>query len=100
MIGSQQSIYKTGKSRNINIHFLKVNQFTRLITNMLPNFLPPEAIAFFFKIIINLLFIFACAGSFVALSRAFSSCGRQGLLFAAEHGLPIAVASLAVEQRL
>ena len=67
---------------------------------MLSNFLPLEATAFFFNFFINLFFIFACAGSFVALSRAFSSCGRQGLLFAAEHGLPIAVASLAVEKRL
>ena len=31
---------------------------------------------------------------------AFSSCGEQGLLFSAVHGLLTAVASLAVEHRL
>ena len=33
-------------------------------------------------------------------TRAFSSCGEQGLLFVAVHGLLIAVASLVVEHRL
>ena len=36
---------------------------------------------------------------FVAV-RPFSSCGEQGLLFVAVHGLPIAVASLVAEHRL
>ena len=31
---------------------------------------------------------------------AFSSCGEQGLLFVAVHGLLIAVASLVVEHEL
>ena len=31
---------------------------------------------------------------------AFSSCGKQGLLFVAVHGLLIAVASLVAEHRL
>ena len=84
MIGSQQSIYKTGKSRNINIHFLKVNQFTRLITNMLPNFLPPAAIAFFFNIIINLFllvlgFSLLFQGlSLVAVGRGYSLLQSMG----------------------
>ena len=33
-------------------------------------------------------------------TRAFSSCGEQGLLFVAVHGLLIAVASLVAEHRL
>ena len=33
-------------------------------------------------------------------ARAFSSCGAQGLLFVAVHGLLIVVASLVVEHRL
>ena len=33
-------------------------------------------------------------------SRAFSSCGQRGLLFAAVHGLLNAVASLVVEHGL
>ena len=40
---------------------------------------------FFLKII---LFIFACAGSWL-LHGLFSSCGKQGLLFVAMHGLLI-----------
>ena len=32
--------------------------------------------------------------------RAFSSCGERGLLFAAVHGLLVAVASLVAEHRL
>ena len=32
--------------------------------------------------------------------RAFSSCGKQGLLFVAVHGLLIVVASLVAEHRL
>ena len=33
-------------------------------------------------------------------TRVFSSCGEQGLLFAAVRGLPIVVASLVVEHGL
>ena len=33
-------------------------------------------------------------------ARAFSSCGEQGVLFVAVHGLLIAVASLVAEHRL
>jgi len=36
---------------------------------------------------------------FIAV-RAFSSCGEQRVLFVAEHGLLIAVASLVAEHRL
>ena len=37
---------------------------------------------------------------FVVAHRLFSSCGEQGLLFVAVHGLLIAVASLVAEHRL
>ena len=37
---------------------------------------------------------------FVAVCRLFSSCGEQGLLFIAVHGLLTALASLVVEHRL
>ena len=33
---------------------------------------------------------------FVAACRLFSSCGEQGLLFIAVHGLPIAVCGLPI----
>ena len=45
------------------------------------------------------LFMFGCTGSFL-LAPAFSSCGEQGLLFAAVCGLLIAVASLVAEHGL
>ena len=44
-------------------------------------------------------FIFGCVGSSL-LTRAFSSCGEQGLLFVAVRGLLTAVASLVVEHGL
>ena len=59
-------------------------------------------ILFLFKKIFLHLFIYL---SLAALGprccpRAFSSCGEQGLLFLAVHGLPIAVASPVVEHGL
>ena len=45
-------------------------------------------------------FIFGCVGSFVAARGLFSSCGEQGLLFAAVHGPLIVVASLVAEHGL
>ena len=53
---------------------------------------------FFFFFLIY--FIFGCVGSFVAAHGLFSSCGEQGLLFLAVHGILIAVASLVAEQGL
>ena len=46
----------------------------------------------------NDFFIVVCAGS--SLLCGGFSCGEQGLLFAAVHGLLIVVASLVAEHRL
>ena len=48
---------------------------------------------FFFLLFLKILFL-------VAVCRAFSSGGKQGLLFVGMQGLLIAVAPLAVEHRL
>ena len=45
------------------------------------------------------LFTFGCVGSSL-LRGAFYSCGEQGLLFIAVHGLLITVASLVAEHGL
>ena len=45
-------------------------------------------------------FFFLAALGLCCRTRAFSSCGEQGLLFVAVHGLLIAVASLVVEHGL
>lgn len=39
--------------------FLKIKQFTRLITNKLPNFLPSEATVFgvFFTVVLGFLYL-------------------------------------------
>ena len=60
---------------------------------------------FFFNEFIYLLFIYFICLFLAALGlrccvQAFSSCGEQGLLFAAVPGLLIAVASLVAEQGL
>ena len=47
-----------------------------------------------------LLFVAALGLCCLFFAQAFSSSGEQGLLFAAVHGLFIAVTSLAVECRL
>ena len=44
------------------------------------------------------IYLFSCIGSLL-LVRAFSSCGKQGLLFAVVRGLLIVVASLVAEHR-
>ena len=54
---------------------------------------------FYFLKLINFFFFFGCVGSLL-LHMAFSSCGEQGLLFVAVHGLLIAVASVVVEHGL
>ena len=45
-------------------------------------------------------FFFVAALGLRYCARAFSSCGEQGLLFVAVHGLIIAVASLVAEHGL
>ena len=47
-----------------------------------------------------LIYLFLAALGFRCCVQAFSSCGEQGLLFAAVFGLLIAVASLVAEHRL
>ena len=54
---------------------------------------------FYFKKI-YLFNLFLAALGLRCCARAFSSCGEQGLLFVAVHGLLIAVASLVAEHRL
>ena len=46
------------------------------------------------------LFLFLAALGLRCCVQAFSSCGKQWLLFVVVHGLLIAVASLVVEHRL
>ena len=53
----------------------------------------------FFKLI-NFIYLFLAALGLRCYTQAFSSCGEQGLLFAAVHGLLIAVASLVAEHGL
>ena len=53
----------------------------------------------FFKINLLYLFILAALG-LRCCTRAFSSCGERELLFIADHGLLIAVASLVAEHGL
>ena len=56
-------------------------------------------IVFLFFFFVLCCFVLAALGLCCCV-RAFSSCGEQGLLFVAVHGLLIAVASLVVEHRL
>ena len=46
------------------------------------------------------IYLFMAALGLRCCARAFSSCGEQGQLFIAVHGLLIAVASLLVEHGL
>ena len=56
---------------------------------------------FFFLINFYLfIYLFLAALGLCCCVRAFSSCGEQGLLFVAVHGLLIAVASLVAEHGL
>ena len=48
----------------------------------------------------SIFFFFLAALGLCCCARASSSCGEQGLLFAAVHGLLIAVASLVAEHGL
>ena len=53
---------------------------------------------FFYKFI--LLYLLLSALGLCPCTQAFSSCGEQGLLLVAVHGLLIVVASLVAEQGL
>ena len=53
-----------------------------------------------FYFILFYLFIYWLRWVFAAVRGLFFSCGKQGLLFVAVHGLLIAVASLVAEDGL
>ena len=53
-----------------------------------------------FKKFIYIIYLLLAALGLCCCARAFSSCGKQGLLLIAVHGLLIAVASLVVEHGL
>ena len=55
---------------------------------------------FFFKQIYLFYFYFLAVLGLRCCARAFSSCGEQGLLFVAVHGLLVVVASLVAEHGL
>ena len=55
---------------------------------------------FFFYKFIYFIYLFLAALGLRCRTQAFSSCSERGLLFAAVHGLLIAVASLVAEQGL
>ena len=54
----------------------------------------------FFFFLINFIYLFLAALGLRCCVRAFSSCGKRGLLFVAVRGLLIAVASLVAEHGL
>ena len=62
----------------------------------------PLSQLFFLLLLLKFLFIyfFFAALGLCCCAQAFSSCGEQGLLFVAAHGLLIAVASLVAEHGL
>ena len=63
--------------------------------------LPPDYVVVFFFFLTNLcIYLLLAALDLRCCVRAFSSCGKQGLLFIAVCGLLIVVASLVVEQGL
>ena len=55
--------------------------------------------SFFYKFI-YVIYLFLAVLGLRCCTRAFSSCGERGLLFAAVRGVLIAVASLGVEHGL
>ena len=59
----------------------------------------PKNIFFSFSLI-YFIYLFLAALGLRCCTRSFSSCGEQGLLFVAVHGLLIAVASLVAEHGL
>ena len=61
------------------------------------NFTDPR---FFFYINLFIFYLFLVVLGLHCCGWAFSSCGEQGLLFVAVHGLPIVAASLVAEHGL
>ena len=55
---------------------------------------------FFLKFIYLFIYLFLAALGLHCCAQAFSSCGEQGLLFIAVHGLLIAVAALVADHGL
>ena len=55
---------------------------------------------FFYEFIYLFTYLFLAVLGLCCCARAFSSCGKQGLLLVVVHGLLIAVASLVVENGL
>ena len=55
---------------------------------------------FIYLFVCLFIFLFLAVMGLRCCTRAFSSCGEQGLLFLAVRGLHIAVASLVAEHRL
>ena len=53
-----------------------------------------------FYLLIYFIYLFLAALGLHCCTRAFSSCGEQGLLFVVVHGLLIVVASLVAEHKL
>ena len=53
-----------------------------------------------FIYIYKFIYLFLAASGLRCCARAFSSCGKQGLLFLVVHGLLTAVASLVAEHGL
>ena len=58
------------------------------------------SLLFFFFFFYNFFYLFLAALCLHCCTQAFSSCGKQGLLFVAVFMLLIAVSSLVVEHRL
>ena len=56
--------------------------------------------SFIYLKFIYFIYLFLAAFGLHCCMRAFSSCGKQGLLFVAVHGILIVVASLVAEHRL
>ena len=56
--------------------------------------------SFFITNLLLFIYLFLAALGLRCCMQAFSSCGEQGLLFIAVHGLLIVVASLVAERGL
>ena len=67
------------------------------VSFLIPMFTEPSGRVLLIRVFFVCLFVFLAALGLPCCARAFSSCGEQGLLFVAVHGLLIAVASLAAE---
>ena len=87
----QQPKWEKNLKKNRNMY----NSITLLYNSNYHNI-----VAFFSNFIYLFIYLFLAALGLRCCTRAFSSCGEQGLLFIAVHGLLIAVASLVAEHRL